>query len=146
MPEEPFPPPGPGAEEPRGPALPAGRNGPQDRTPAAAPGTGTSGPAGPPPAGPDDGWDEPPADQPEEPQQGLFVCLPAENMELGRFGGDDERPPMAPGPLLAMVAAAVAGGDGAGLAQVPPLGRLTGRAGGGRRGRRISARRFTYMR
>jgi hypothetical protein len=49
----------------------------------------------------------------------LFVCLPAENMELARFGGDDQTPPMAPGPLLAMVAAAVAGGDGAGLAQVP---------------------------
>jgi hypothetical protein len=138
MPEEPFPPPGPGAEEPQGPALPAGRNGPQNHTPAAAFGTGTS--------APDDGCDEPPPDEPQEPQQGLFVCLPAENLELARFGGDDERPPMAPGPLLAMVAAAVAGGDGAGLAQVPPLGRLTGRAGGGRRGRRISARRFTYMR
>jgi hypothetical protein len=49
----------------------------------------------------------------------LFVCLPAENMELARFGGDDQGPPMAPGPLLAMVAAAVAGGDGAGLARVP---------------------------
>ncbi len=47
------------------------------------------------------------------------MCLPAENMELARFGGDDQGPPMAPGPLLAMVAAAVAGGDGAGLAQVP---------------------------
>jgi hypothetical protein len=45
--------------------------------------------------------------------------MPAENMELARFGGDDQRPPMAPGPLLAMVAAAVAGGDGAGLEQVP---------------------------
>jgi hypothetical protein len=40
-------------------------------------------------------------------------------MELARFGGDDQTPPMAPGPLLAMVAAAIAGGDGAGLAQVP---------------------------
>jgi hypothetical protein len=40
-------------------------------------------------------------------------------MELARFGGDGQSPPMAPGPLLAMVAAAVAGGDGAGLAQVP---------------------------
>jgi hypothetical protein len=49
----------------------------------------------------------------------LFVCLPAENMELARFGGDDQTPPMAPGPLLAMVAAAVAGGDGSGLAEVP---------------------------
>jgi hypothetical protein len=49
----------------------------------------------------------------------LFVCLPAENMELSRFGGDGQAPPMAPGPLLAMVAAAVSGGDGTGLAQVP---------------------------
>jgi hypothetical protein len=127
MPEEPFPPPGPGDQEPQGPApLPAGRNGPQDHIPGDVSGTGDSGPAWPPPATPDDGWDEPhpdedepPLDDPEAPQQGLFVCLPAENMELARFGGDDQGPPMAPGPLLAMVAAAVAGGDGAGLARVP---------------------------
>ena len=65
---------------------------------------------------PPDDWDEAPL---EGPQQGLSVCLPAENMELARFGGDGQSPPMAPGPLLAMVAAAVAGGDGAGLARVP---------------------------
>ena len=118
MPEEPFPPPGPGDQEPQGPGpLPAGRNGPQDYPSAS--GTGGSGAACPPPDGPGDGWDEPPADEPEGPQQGLFVCLSAENMELSRFGGDDQTPPMPPGPLLAMVAAAVAGGDGAGLAQVP---------------------------
>jgi hypothetical protein len=73
-----------------------------------------------PPAGqdgqePGDGRDEPAPDEQEQ-QQGLFVCLPAENMELSRFGGDDQTPPMAPGPLLAMVAAAVSGGDGSGLA------------------------------
>jgi len=121
MPEEPFPPSGPGAQEPQGPApLPPGGNGPRDHGPGAAPGTGRGGPAGPPPAGPGGGWDEqPPADELEGPEQGLFVCLPAENMELSRFGGDDHTPAMAPGPLLAMVAAAVAGGDGAGLAQVP---------------------------
>jgi Domain of unknown function (DUF222) len=122
MPENPFPPPGPGVEEPQGPApLPADGNGPQDHSPAAVPGTGSSGGhAYPPPARPDDGWDEqPPADEPEGPKQGLFVCLPAENMELSRFGGDDQTPPMAPGPLLAMVAAAVVGGDGAGLTEVP---------------------------
>jgi len=119
MPEEPFPPTGPGAQEPQGPApLPPGGNGPEDRSPAGAPGTGSSGPAGPPPDGLDDGWDEPPPEEAEEPEQGLFVCLPAENMELSRFGGDDEHPPMAPGPLLAMVAEAVAGGDGAGLGGV----------------------------
>src|SRR5580692_12118766 len=103
MPEEPFPPPGPGDQEPPGPA--------------------------PLPAGPEDGWDEPP---PEEPGQGLFVCLPAESTELSRFGGDDEHPPMAPGPLLAMVAAAVAGGDGGGLAGVPEE-MLFAMIGGGRR-------------
>ena len=120
MPEEPFPPPGPGDQEPQGPGpLPAGGNGPQDHSPADASGTGSGGPASPPPDGPDDGWDEPPPDEQEGPQQGLSVCLPAENMELARFGGDGQSPPMAPGPLLAMVAAAVAGGDGAGLAQVP---------------------------
>src|SRR5580693_8574588 len=143
MPDEPFPPPGPGDQEPQGPGpLPAGRNGPQHHRPADPSGTGGSGPASPPPDGPGDGrdepppggagdgrdepppgepggWDEPPAGEPEGLQEGLFVCLPAENMELARFGGDDQGPPMAPGPLLAMVAAAVAGGDGAGLARVP---------------------------
>src|SRR5580693_7852672 len=131
MPDEPFPPPGPGDQEPQGPGpLPAGRNGPQHHRPADPSGTGGSGPASPPPDGPGDGrdgpppdgadgWDEPPAGEPEGLQEGLFVCLPAENMELARFGGDDQSPPMAPGPLLAMVAAAVAGGDGAGLARVP---------------------------
>jgi hypothetical protein len=119
MPEEPFPPPGPGAQEPQGPApLPPDGNGPRDHSPGGAPGTGGSGPDWPPPGAADDGWDEPPP-EPEDPEQGLFVCLPAEYMELSRFGGDDQRPPMAPGPLLAMVAAAVAGGDGAGLAEVP---------------------------
>src|SRR6202044_673610 len=105
MPEEPFPPPGPGDQEPQGPGpLPADGNGLQDHTPGEASGTGSSGPASP-PDGPDDGrdepppdkpagWDEPPAGEPDEPQQGLFVCLPAENMELARFGGDDQGPPM----------------------------------------------------
>jgi Domain of unknown function (DUF222) len=121
MPEEPFPPAGPGAEEPQGSApLPGNGNGPQDHAPrsgAGHDGTGhdASGPTGDAPGGPDDGWDEHPPDGPE---QGLFVCLPAGNMELSRFGGDDQTPPMAPGPLLAGVAYAVAGGDGTGLAGV----------------------------
>ncbi len=102
MPEEPFPPTGPGAEEPMG--------------PAPLPGNGSeNGSAGGVPSGPDGSWDEPPLGAPE---QGLFVCLPAESMELSRFGGDGQGPPMAPGPLLAGVAHAVAGGDGAGLAAV----------------------------
>ena len=96
MPEEPFPPPGPGAQEPQGPApLPAGGNGPRDQGPADGSGTGGGGPAWP-PAVPDD---EPPAEEPEGPGQGLFVCLPAENMELSRFGGDDQTLPE-PGVLV----------------------------------------------
>jgi hypothetical protein len=123
MPEEPFSSSGPSGEEPQGPApLPGAGNGPQDNNPepasepavSASDGGGSDGGASDGP--PDDDWDEAP---PEGPQQGLFVCLPAENMELARFGGDDQTPPMAPGPLLAMVAAAVAGGDGAGLTRVP---------------------------
>jgi hypothetical protein len=39
-------------------------------------------------------------------------------MELSRFAGEDGHPAMPPGPLLAGVAAAVAGGDGSGLAGV----------------------------
>ena len=112
MPDEPFPPAGPGAEEPPGPApLPGNGNGPAG---------GMSG-------GPEDGWDESPSggleggwdeSPPSGPEQGLFVCLPAGAMELSRFGGDDQGPPMAPGPLLAGVAYAVAGGDGTALAGV----------------------------
>ncbi len=99
MPEEPFPSAGPGAEEPPGPAPgPWQGNGPQDDASQSA-----------------DGRGEPRSDGPE---QGLFVCLPTQAMELSRFGGDDQVPPMAPGPLLAGVAYAVAGGDGSGLAEV----------------------------
>jgi hypothetical protein len=122
MREEPFSGNGPGGEEPEGPApLPGAGNGSQHNPEPASepPGSASDGSASDWPR-PDGGWDEAPPEEPGEPgEQGLFVCLPAENMELARFGGDDQRPPMAPGPLLAMVAAAVAGGDGAGLAQVP---------------------------
>lgn len=140
MSEDPPPPAGPGAGKPPGPApLPAGGTGPQDRAPepAAGPPAGPGGePDGsglprPPPAAPDDGWDEPPPDDPEQ-QQGLFVSMPAQNMELARFGGDDDNAPMAPGPLLAMVTAAVAGGDGGGLTGVPEE-MLLAMIGGGRR-------------
>ena len=144
MPEEPFPPPGPATRSPRAPVRcpPTGTDrrttalqilpGPaaavppryapdeagdgRDEPPPDGPGDGRDEP---PADGPGEGWDEPPSDEPGGSRQGLFVCLPAENMELSRFGGDDQGPPMAPGPLLAMVAAAVAGGDGAGLARVP---------------------------
>jgi hypothetical protein len=134
MPEELFPPAGPGAQEPQRSAPWPGRgNGPQDHAPRsgagrngsghngsggtgrAGKGHGASGSDDGAPGGPVDGWGEPPPDGPE---QGLFVCVPAGDMELSRFGGDDQGPPMAPGPLLAGVAYAVAGGDGTGLAGV----------------------------
>ena len=117
MREEPFSGSGPGGEEPEGPApLPGAGNGPQDHPEPASELTGSasadSASAEPPP---DDGWDEAP---PEEPgQQGLFMCLPAQQTDLSGFAGDGGTPPMAPGPLLAGVTYAVAGGDGAGLAQ-----------------------------
>jgi Domain of unknown function (DUF222) len=117
MHQEPFSGSGPGGEEPEGPAsLPGSGNGPQDNPEP------TSGPAGsgyddgasdgPPP---DDDWDEAP---PEEPVQGLFICLPAEQGDLSGFADGTAAQPIAPGPLLAEVVTAVAGGDGAGLAQI----------------------------
>ena len=52
----------------------------------------------------------------EGPQQGLFVCLPAEGLTLAGFAQDGRADTMAPGPLLAAVVHAVTGEDGAGLA------------------------------
>jgi hypothetical protein len=46
----------------------------------------------------------------------LFLSVPAGNADLAGFAGDGEAPAIAPGPLLAGLTAAVAGGDGAGLA------------------------------
>ena len=72
MPEETFPPAGPGAQEPQRPAPRPGRgNGPQDHAPRSGAGRngpggnghgdGTPGsPADGAPGGPADGWDEPP--------------------------------------------------------------------------------------
>jgi hypothetical protein len=58
-----------------------------------------------------------PGDDPEGPGQGLFVCLPAEELSLAGFAQDGRADTMAPGPLLATVLEAVAGdGSGAGLA------------------------------
>ncbi len=48
-------------------------------------------------------------------EQGLFVCLPAEQLTLARFAQDGEADTMAPGPLLATIVDAVTGPDGAGL-------------------------------
>jgi hypothetical protein len=117
MPQEPFPGSGPGGEEPEGPApLPSAGNGSRD-TPEPAPGPAGSGydggaSGGPPPGG---GWDEAP---PEEPVQGLYICLPAEQGDLSGFSDGTAEQPIAPGPLLAEVVTAVTGGDRAGLAQV----------------------------
>src|ERR1700735_5024687 len=86
---------------------PAGGNGPHD------PGQGRGNDRGgdPPQA---DGWQELP---PEEGQgQGLFWSVPAGSADLAGFTGQGDAPAIAPGPLLAGLTAAVAGGDGAGLA------------------------------
>lgn len=48
-------------------------------------------------------------------EQGLYVCLPAEQLTLAGFAQDGEADTMAPGPLLASVVYAVTGEDGAGL-------------------------------
>src|SRR5579862_7453792 len=48
--------------------------------------------------------------------QGLFVCLPAEELSLEGFGQDGRADTMAPGPLLATIVEAVTGQDGSGLA------------------------------
>jgi Domain of unknown function (DUF222) len=55
-----------------------------------------------------------PSDDPQG--QGLFVCLPAEELSLSGFAQDGRADTMAPGPLLAEVMHAVTGEDGAGLA------------------------------
>jgi len=53
---------------------------------------------------------------PGGPEQGLFVCLPAEELTLAGFGQGGRADTMAPGPLLASVLHAITGQDGAGLA------------------------------
>jgi hypothetical protein len=58
-----------------------------------------------------------PEDEGEFPaQQGLYVCLPAEQLTLAGFAQNGEADTMAPGGLLATVVQAVTGEDGAGLA------------------------------
>src|SRR5689334_330845 len=64
---------------------------------------------------PEDG--DGPEDEGEFPaQQGLFVCLPAEQLTLAGFAQNGEADTMAPGGLLATVVQAVTGEDAAGLA------------------------------
>ena len=49
-------------------------------------------------------------------EQGLYVCLPAEQLNLAGFAQDGEADTMAPGPLLGTVVHTVTGEDGRGLA------------------------------
>ena len=89
------------------------------------PQAGGSGPAGPSGAP----W---PDDDPQGPEQGLFVCLPPEELSLAGFAQDGQADTMAPGPLLGTVLHTVIGEDGAGL---PGLSddQLIGVLSGGRR-------------
>ena len=89
MPQDPLPGPAFDGEEPDGPLPPAGSG------------------------------NERPGDDPDAgagPEQGLFVCLPAEDLDVGRFAQDGISDVMPPGPLLASVVHALTGDDGAGLA------------------------------
>jgi hypothetical protein len=90
MPQDPFPEPGPDSQEPAGsPLRPA------------ADGSGSEGNGD----GPFEG-----------PGQGLYVCLPPEQVTLAGFAQNGEADTMSPGPLLATVMHTVTGEDGAGLA------------------------------
>ncbi len=99
MTPESFPRRGQDGEEPEGyRPLPGGRNEPED--------TGRL---------PED--DRPGSDDDETPgpEQGLFVCLPAEELTLAGFAQDGRSDTMAPGALLATLLDAVAGEGGSGL-------------------------------
>ena len=54
----------------------------------------------------------------ESVQQGLYVCLPAEQLTLVGFAQGGEADTMAPGPLLAAVVHTVTGQDGSGAGWV----------------------------
>jgi hypothetical protein len=87
-------------------------------------------PAGSSPAG--DSGDPWPDDDPQGPEQGLFLCLPAEELSLAGFAQNGQADTMAPGALLGTVLHTVIGEDGAGL---PGLSddQLIGVLSGGRR-------------
>ncbi len=77
------------------------------------------------PEGDGDGWDG----AEEDLRQGLYVTLPAEELTLEGFTEGGRADTMAPGPLLETVLEAIAGPDGAGLAQLSDdqlLGFLSG--------------------
>jgi hypothetical protein len=70
--------------------------------------------------GPDDEPDGSslPGEEWDGPEQGLFVCLPAEELTLAGFAQDGRADTMEPGPLLATVVDAVTGDDAKGLADL----------------------------
>jgi Domain of unknown function (DUF222) len=105
--QDPFPSPGNDGEEPDGSVPPPiTGNGPD------------AGDLGSPvlPPGSDNEWpgDDPDTDAGAE--QGLFVCLPAEDLDVSRFAQHGRSDSMPPGPLLASVVHALTGEDGESLA------------------------------
>jgi Domain of unknown function (DUF222) len=64
-----------------------------------------------------DGFPLPPAAEEDDEglEQGLYVCLPAEQLTLAGFAQGGEADTMTPGPLLATVVHTVTGEDGSGL-------------------------------
>jgi hypothetical protein len=60
--------------------------------------------------------DAPEGDQEGPSEQGLYVCLPAEQLTLAGFAQGGAANTMTPGPLLATVMHTVTGREGAGLA------------------------------
>jgi hypothetical protein len=59
----------------------------------------------------------PPAAEGDGPaEQGLYICLPPEQLTLAGFAQNGEADTMAPGPLLATIVDTVTGPDGQGLA------------------------------
>ena len=87
MPQHPFPDPGPDGEEPDSSMLPPEAEG-----------------------------DGPENDRVEPAEQGLYVCLPAEQLTLAGFAQGGQADTMTPGPLLATIVDTVTGQDGTGLA------------------------------
>jgi Domain of unknown function (DUF222) len=65
---------------------------------------------------PDGSLPPPDAEDGPGPEQGLFVCLPAEDLDVSRFAQHGQSDAMPPGPLLASVVHALTGDEGDGLA------------------------------
>jgi Domain of unknown function (DUF222) len=108
--QDPFPSPGWDGEEPDG-SLPPPVTGNAPGGPDAEdPGS----PVPPPGSGHEWPGDDPDASAGAE--QGLFVCLPAEDLDVSRFAQHGRSDSMPPGPLLASVVHALTGEDGESLA------------------------------